>query len=74
MKMDCRYYDKFDNLLVCDCPAKSELKSNVKWDGECPTFGKFGSMSPNEKQKVLKERSKEHYKKENSKNKDGIII
>jgi hypothetical protein len=64
MKMDCKYYDNFGNILTCDCKDKSELISNTKWDGGCPTFGKFASMDVKGKSDVLKKRSKEHYKKE----------
>jgi hypothetical protein len=64
MKMDCRYYDNNNNLLICDCDAKAELVSMAKWDGSCPAFGKFSSMTVQEKQSVLKKRSHEHFEKE----------
>jgi hypothetical protein len=39
--------------------------TNTKVVGQvCGCFAKFGSMTPQDKQKVLKKRSNEHFKKE----------
>lgn len=45
------------------CPECGSGETKVLGE-QCGVFGKFSSMSPQEKQKVLKKRSTEHFKKE----------
>lgn len=53
-------------ILICeneDC-LKNPLSSISKFDGGVPFFGKVASMSKEDKQNLLKKRSKEHFNKE----------
>lgn len=45
------------------CPICGNTKTKILGQ-VCGCFAKFGSMTPQEKQKVLKKRSTEHFKKE----------
>lgn len=56
---------KTKEALRCECSKKTILEYvEGKFNGFCTTFGKFSSMTPDQKQEVLKKRSKEHFKKE----------
>lgn len=54
-----QYYDKRGNKLVGDDGRPLENIS-AKKEG-VPTIGKFESMTPKERQKVLSDRSKKHF-------------
>jgi len=53
--------DKFGRTIKCnECDVELEYIAVKKG---IPQFGKFASLSPQEKAKVLKKRSHEHFKK-----------
>lgn len=60
-------YDYKWDLLVCDCEEKTELQTIPKTiigTDTPPAIGKYRSASREEKRKILKERSHQHFKKE----------
>lgn len=64
LRGDGFFYNKWKEKLVCDCKEKSPLISTKEWDGGVPAFGKFASASQEDKAKILKKRSTEHFNKE----------
>lgn len=71
---DGKHYDKYGRLLKCDCENKTELKFIQDPDKEfgVPNFGKFSSSSKEDKVKMLKQRSKEHFNKKIKGEKDYL--
>lgn len=61
--LDCGKRFKSEEEVNHECPSCESVKIKVLGQ-ECGVFGKFSSMSPKDKQTVLKKRSNEHYKRE----------
>lgn len=54
-------YKEGNSIITCEC-GKVMKAVEKKFTG-VPAFGKFASASKEEKSKMLKERSKQHFKK-----------
>lgn len=58
------YKDRQGNEIKCNCGSKlEEIPANPSTIG-VPSFGKFASMSTEEKKEALKKRSSEHFNRE----------
>lgn len=65
------YKDKSGNELLCKCGKKLKEKQIDKEFG-VPLFGKFSSMTSEQKREVLKKRSSEHFQKDLSEKREQM--